>query len=290
MGLQTGDRRVQDGAVRRVERVEGQRRQRLLDVVAQVNGTASLGRDAALRMPLAEQQLVGREIVERGVGQAAPAFGVVRPVKHLSAQGEGIGRRYRIIDVAGVDGDEAFQERESRAQARRPGRAGRAVQQVAVMVQSLGQGHGAKDRDALPVAEHRVVDPAAVAPADVPFAPVLDVDRRPDIASLARRPGRPHQRIDRIGAATVDQAAGRAQQTAILPPPFQALDLAGQQSVAPSVQKARIGSGDRVGARRGGRSRLGQGGREAGPQRGDRRKTQHGPPGQAARRGNLIVA
>ena len=79
-----------------------------------------------------------------------------------------------VVDVAGLDGDEAVEELCGAGEAVGPALAGGGVEDVAVVVEGFGEGDGVEDGDALPGAEGDVVDPTAVGAADLLLGPLVD--------------------------------------------------------------------------------------------------------------------
>ncbi len=104
------------------------RRQRLLHVVAEVDRAALLRREVGERMTFAIEEAIRREVV-KGLGrQLARAIRVVRILEHLAAEREAVGGRHRIVDVAGLDGDEAIEKLRGAAHAFGPALAGGSVE------------------------------------------------------------------------------------------------------------------------------------------------------------------
>ena len=69
----------------------GERGEGLFDVVAEVDGAAVFWGDCGLGVAFAEEEVVGGEVVEGGVGELAGAVEVVGVAEHLGAEGEAVG-------------------------------------------------------------------------------------------------------------------------------------------------------------------------------------------------------
>src|SRR5438094_8333317 len=80
---QRGDHLIENWLVVCECRMERQGGQRLLDVVAQVHGTALLGRDRRQRMTFTKQPTAGSEVCEAGMGHLPGAVEIVRMFEHL---------------------------------------------------------------------------------------------------------------------------------------------------------------------------------------------------------------
>ena len=68
VGAEGGDGLVEDGFVVGEESVLGEGGEGFFDVVAEVDGAAVFSREGGLGMAFAEEEVVGGEVVERGVG------------------------------------------------------------------------------------------------------------------------------------------------------------------------------------------------------------------------------
>ena len=88
VGAEGGDGLVEDWLVVGEESVLGEGRQGLFDVVAEVDGAAFFGGDCGLGVAFAEEEVVGGEVVECGVGERVGAVEVV-------VDRRGPGRRWR---------------------------------------------------------------------------------------------------------------------------------------------------------------------------------------------------
>jgi hypothetical protein len=128
----------------------------------------------------------------------------------LRAEGEGVGGRDRIIDVAGFDGDEGVEEFGGGGEAGGPLRAGCGGENCAVVVQRFGERDGAEDGDAFPGAEEDVVDPAAIGAGDVALGPVMYGDGGAEVFGVSGGVRDAEKWVDRVAAAAVDHCAGWA--------------------------------------------------------------------------------
>src|SRR5206468_1621903 len=111
------------------------------------------GGELVERMAFAEEETVASEVVEAGVGELPGAVEVGVFAEDLAAEGEGVGGGDGVVDVAGLDGDEAVEELCGLRDAVGPLAAGVGVEDGAVVVESFGEGNGVEDGDALPGAE-----------------------------------------------------------------------------------------------------------------------------------------
>ncbi len=98
-----GNHLVQHHLVVGYECIQRQRRQRFFHVVTQIHGPAALRSYAAERMPLANQESFGCELLHHLVRQLAPALHVVLVAKHPPAQHKRQRRRHRVVDVPGLN-------------------------------------------------------------------------------------------------------------------------------------------------------------------------------------------
>ena len=87
----------------------------------------------------AEEEIVGGEVVQGGVGERVGSVGVVIIAEDLSAEGEAVGGRDGVVDVAGVDGDEGVEEFCGVGEAIGPALAGGCVENGAVVVECFGE-------------------------------------------------------------------------------------------------------------------------------------------------------
>ena len=101
-------------------------------------------------MAFAEEEVVGGEVVERGVGHLASTVGVVWFVEDLGAESKAVGRGDRVVDVAGFDGDEGVEELCGASQAVGPALSRGGVENAAVVVERFGERDGVENGDSLP--------------------------------------------------------------------------------------------------------------------------------------------
>ncbi len=150
VGAEGGDGLVEDWLVVGEESVLGEGREGFFDVVAEVDGTAFFGGDGGLGMAFAEEEIVGGEVVECGVGQLVGAVEVVVIAEDLGADGEAVGGGDGVVDVAGFDGDEGVEELCGAGETVGPALARGGVEDAAVVVEGFGERDGVEDGDALP--------------------------------------------------------------------------------------------------------------------------------------------
>ena len=110
VGAEGGDGFFEDGFVVGEESVLGEGGEGFFDVVAEVDGAAVFCGDGGLGVAFAEEEIVGGEVVEGGVGELVGAVEVVVVAEDLGAEGEAVGGGDGVVDVAGFDGDEGVEE------------------------------------------------------------------------------------------------------------------------------------------------------------------------------------
>ncbi len=191
-------------------------------------------------MAFAEEEAVGGEVVEGGVGELAGAVGVVLVVEDLAAEGEAVGGGDGVVDVAGLDGDEAVEELCGAGEAIGPALAGGGVEKGAVVVEGFGEGDGVEDGDALPGAEGDVVDPAAVGAADLTLGPFVDEEGGVEVFGVAGGVGDAEERVDSVAAAAVDERAGGAEERAVEGWVPGLGELVAEEAVAPGLEEGRV--------------------------------------------------
>jgi hypothetical protein len=167
-----------------------------------------------LGMAFAEEKIVGSEVIESCMGELVGAIEVVVVAENLTAEGEALGGGDRIVDVAGVDGDESIEKLRGAGEAIDPAPAGCGVEDTAVVTEGFGEGDGVEDGDALPGAEGDVVDPTAVGAADLLFGPLMDEEGGLKIFCIACGVGYAEEWVDGISTASVDNRAGGAKESA----------------------------------------------------------------------------
>ena len=145
-----GDGLVEDRLVVGEESVLSESGERLFHVVAEVDGAAVFYGDCGLGVAFAEEEVVGGEVVEGGVGESVGAVEVVVVAEDLGAEGEAVGRGDGVVDVAGVDGYEAVEELCGAGETVGPALTCCGVEELAVMVEGFGERDGVEDGDALP--------------------------------------------------------------------------------------------------------------------------------------------
>jgi hypothetical protein len=150
VGAEGGDSLVEDWLVVSEESVLCEGRERFFYVIAEVDGAAFLRGEGGLGVAFAEEEVVGGEVVEGGMGELTGSVVVVGFAEDLGAEGEAVGGGDGVVDVAGFDGDEGVEKLCGAGEAIGPALAGGAVENGAVVVESFGEGDGVKDGDALP--------------------------------------------------------------------------------------------------------------------------------------------
>ena len=90
VGPEGSDGLVEDGLIVGQESVLGQGGERFFYVVAEIDGTAFLRGDGGLWMALAEEEVVGCEVIKGGVRESVSAVGVVMITEDLGADGKAV--------------------------------------------------------------------------------------------------------------------------------------------------------------------------------------------------------
>jgi len=184
-----------------------------------------------------EEEVVGGEVVEGGVGHLAGAVEVVVVAEDLSADGEAVGRGDRVVDVAGFDGDEPVEELCGSGETVGPALAGCGVEDGAVVVEGFGERDGMKDGDALPRAESDVVDPTAVGAADLLFGPFVDEEGGFEIFCPAGGVGHAEEWVDGVSATSMNDGAGGTEERATECGVVDGCLLVSEETVAPCLEK-----------------------------------------------------
>jgi len=202
---------------------------------------AALGAGDVEGVAFAEEQAGGGEVGEGLVGEGVGAVEVAGLVEELRAEREGVGRCDGVVDVAGLERDEAVEKLDGARYTVGPLFARGGGKEVAVVVECFGEGDGLEDGDALPGAEGEVVDPGAVGAGDGALGPVVDVDGGVKVLRIAGGVGYAEERVDCVAAAAVDEAAGGAEDGAVDVGVGEG-ELVGEEAVAPGLEGAGVES------------------------------------------------